>query len=187
MTQTNTPATGQTQATGDPREPESAQTTEKQPKKPKSTTKSPQNLRPRSARANKIIELKETNPALTVREIATLTNCDHSNVVRVLQRYGIVAQEVNEFKDHRAEVLAGLQHRLIQSITSEDIKKAPLGSRILAAAQLYDKERLEVGKTTSNIAQVIFQMPAPAPVPDHLKMIIEEKNSEDNNDGGVSC
>ncbi|MDD4874059.1 MAG: hypothetical protein PHE15_03695 [Dehalococcoidales bacterium] len=169
-TATSTPAIQQTHDIGDPDKPESAQTSEKPHKQPKSTTKSPQNLRPRSARANKIIELKETNPALTVREIATLTNCDHSNVVRVLQRYGIVAQEVNEFKDHRAEVLAGLQHRLIQSITSEDIKKAPLGSRILAAAQLYDKERLETGKSTGNLAMITFQMPTPDPVPEEFKV-----------------
>jgi hypothetical protein len=170
MTQTNTPATTEKLNIGDPEKSETGKTEQKQGKQAKSATKSPKNLRPRSTRANKIIELKETNPALTVREIATLTNCDHSNVVRVLQRYGIVAQEVNEFKDHRAEVLAGLQHRLIQSITSEDIKKAPLGSRILAAAQLYDKERLETGKSTGNLAMITFQMPTPDPVPDEFKV-----------------
>jgi hypothetical protein len=170
MTQPITPATDQTHDIAHPEKPEMGKTEQKHGKQPKSTTKSPQNLRPRSARANKIIELKETNPALTVREIATLTNCDHSNVVRVLQRYGIVAKEVKEFKDHRAEVLAGLQHKLIQSITADDIKKAPLGSRILAAAQLYDKERLETGKSTGNLAMITFQMPTPDPVPDEFKV-----------------
>ena len=170
MTQPITPATDQTHDIAHPEKPEIAKTEQKHGKQPKSTTKSPQNLWPRSARANKIIELKETNPALTVREIATLTNCDHSNVVRVLQRYGIVAKEVKEFKDHMAEVLAGLQHKLIQSITADDIKKAPLGSRILAAAQLYDKERLETGKSTGNLAMITFQMPTPDPVPDEFKV-----------------
>ena len=170
MTQPITQATQRTHDIAHPEKPEMGKTEQKHGKQPKSTTKSPQNLRPRSARANKIIELKETNPALTVREIATLTNCDHSNVVRVLQRYGIVAKEVKEFKDHRAEVLAGLQHKLIQSITADDIKKAPLGSRILAAAQLYDKERLETGKSTGNLAVITFQMPTPQPVPEEFKV-----------------
>jgi predicted transcriptional regulator len=180
MPQTNTPATEQTHDIGQPEKPESAQTTEKQPKQPKSTTKSPQNLRPRSARANKIIELKETNPALTVREIATLTNCDHSNVVRVLQRYGIVAQEVNEFKDHRAEVLAGLQHRLIQSITSEDIKKAPLGTRVLAAAQLYDKERIERGLSNGDQPIMVIIRDKPQPVQVEGKVVDIPKVEQDN-------
>lgn len=166
MTQPITQATPQTPSLGHPDEPEIAKTEQKQP----NSTKSPKNILPRSQRANKIIELKKNNPALTVREIATLTECDHSNVVRVLQRYGIVAKEVKEFKDHRAEVLAGLQHKLIQSITADDIKKAPLGSRILAAAQLYDKERLETGKSTGNLAVITFQMPTPQPVPDEFKV-----------------
>lgn len=140
-----------------------------------------------TAKQQHIIEVKTQNPTLTVRQIAKICDTGHSHVVQTLQRYNISQAEVEDFKANRADILAGLQHRLIKSVTEEDIKKAPLGSRVLAAAQLYDKERLEVGKTTSNIAQVIFQMPAPKPVPDHLKMIIEEKNSEDNNDGGVSC
>jgi hypothetical protein len=160
-----------------------AETIKKKPGKQKDILHA---LQPRSPRRKKIIELKKQNPALSTSEIGKLVDCSHVNVIHVLRRYGLAKQEVNEYKDNRADILAGLQHRLIQSITTEDIKKAPLGSRVLAAAQLYDKERLEVGKTTSNIAQVIFQMPAPKPVPDHLKMIIEEKNSEDNNEGGVS-
>jgi hypothetical protein len=122
--------------------------------KKKQITKSPKNLLPRTARANKIIELKQDNPALTTREIATLTECDHSNVVRVLQRYGIVQEEVNEYKNKRADILAGLQHRLLSSITDADVQKAPLGSRVLAACQIYDKERLERGQSTENIAQI---------------------------------
>jgi hypothetical protein len=95
-----------------------------------------------------------------------------------------VAQEVNEFRDHRAEVLAGLQHRIIQSITSADIKKAPMGSRVLAAAQLYDKERLETGKTTSNLAVVQFQMPAPDPVP--VELLVEAKKTKVEGEGDAN-
>jgi hypothetical protein len=107
-----------------------------------------------NSRADKIIDLKQTNPDLTTREIAKLTDCTHSNVVQILQRYGVVQQEVHDYKTHRADILASLQHRLISSITDEDVKKAPVGSRVLAAAQLYDKERLERGQSTENIAQI---------------------------------
>lgn len=134
----------------------------------------------------KIIDIKQTHPSLNKNEIASIAGCDHAHVIRTLQNYGLIKDDVDDFVNNRAAVFAGMQHRLLKSITDADIQKTPVGSRILATAQLYDKERLEVGKTTSNIAQVIFQMPAPKPVPDHLKMIIEEKNSEDNNDGGVS-
>ena len=84
-------------------------------------------------------------------QIARIQGCDRSNITRVLQRYGAIEQEVEDFKNHRADIFAGLQNRLISSITPDDIKKTPTGSRILAVAQLYDKERLERGLSTQNI------------------------------------
>ena len=111
-----------------------------------------QRLQPKNPRSRKIIELKTTNPELSTTQIGKLVDCSHVNVVRVLQRYGMAQQEVNDYKTNRADILAGLQHRLISSITDEDIKKTPVGSRILAACQIYDKERLERGQSTANIA-----------------------------------
>ena len=75
--------------------------------------------------------------------------------MRTLARYGIEKGQVEEYKAHRADVFAGIQHRLLASCTDEDIKKAPMGSRVLAAAQLYDKERLELDKSTSNIGVLV--------------------------------
>jgi hypothetical protein len=129
----------------------------------------------------KIINTKQAHPRLNTVEIAAVANCDHTHVVRTLQRYGIAKFDVDNFISNRAAIFAGLQHRLLSSLTDDDIKKTPLGSRVLAAAQLYDKERLETGKTTSNLAIVQFQMPAPDPVPDELKNV----KVEDINAGGI--
>lgn len=99
-----------------------------------------------------IIHLKKQNPRATATAIAKLAGADISYTIQVMQRYGLIAQNVNDYKQHRADILAGLQSRLIESITQADIQKAPVGSRVLAAAQLYDKERLERGQSTANIA-----------------------------------
>jgi hypothetical protein len=107
---------------------------------------------PRTAKSKKIIEIKEAHPELSTVQIGKLTDCTHANVIRVLQNYGIIQQDVKDYKENRADVLAGLQHRLISSVTDQDIKKTPVGSRILAVAQLYDKERLERGQSTNNIS-----------------------------------
>lgn len=72
-----------------------------------------------------------------------------------MQRYGITHNLIHDYKSNRADIFAGLQHRLLQSITDEDIKKAPIGSRVLAAAQIYDKERLERGESTQNLHQIV--------------------------------
>lgn len=114
--------------------------------------------RPRQAKVtpkqNAIITLKNQNPALSDNKIATLAGTDPSYTIEVLKRYGLSSTCINDFKKNRAEILAGLQHRLISSITQDDIQKAPVGSRILAACQIYDKERLELGKTTNNTAVI---------------------------------
>ncbi len=98
-----------------------------------------------------IIKTKSEHPDLTTREIAAVAKCSHVNVIETLKRYGIERQPTEDFINHRADVFAGLQHRILKSITDEDIEKSPLGSRVLAVAQIYDKERLERGQSTDNV------------------------------------
>jgi hypothetical protein len=95
-----------------------------------------------------IINLRTQHPNASGREIARIANADPSYTIEVLQRYGLIDKTTQDFKANRADILAGLQHRLISSITDEDIKKTPVGSRILAAAQLFDKEKAELGQST---------------------------------------
>ena len=65
-------------------------------------------------------------------------------------------KEVDKFfVENRAECLQGVQRRLLMSINDDDIKKAPMGSRVLAVAQLYDKERLETNQSTENTALIM--------------------------------
>ncbi len=63
--------------------------------------------------------------------------------------------EMKVFRLNRSDILSGLQKELL-SLTIEDIKKMTAGSRITAAAILYDKERLESNLSTSNIGMSIF-------------------------------
>ena len=102
-----------------------------------------------------IIKVAQEHPDLSLTQIGQLCDVAHTTVMRTLARYGIDKGQVEEYKSHRADVFAGLQHRLLVSCTDDDIKKAPMGSRVLAAAQLYDKERLELDKSTSNVGVVV--------------------------------
>lgn len=100
----------------------------------------------------KIIETHQTHPTLNKSEIATVCKTDHAHVIRTLQAYGLIKDDVDNYIKNRAVILAGMQYRLLSSITQDDIKKTPVGSRILAACQLYDKERLERGESTANVS-----------------------------------
>lgn len=62
--------------------------------------------------------------------------------------------ETQVFQDNRADILANIQMKLLSHLDDDRLKKAPAGSLVLAACQLYDKERLERGMSTANLATI---------------------------------
>jgi hypothetical protein len=109
----------------------------------------------RGSKAPEIIQAVTEHPELTTREIGKLVNCDHSNVIRTLQRYGIEQRETEDYKNHRADILAGIQNRLLKSITEVDIKAMPVGQRLMGYGILFDKERLERNQSTGNFSVIV--------------------------------
>ena len=97
-----------------------------------------------------ILKTKAEHPDLTVREIAAVSKCDHALVVRTLKRYGIKQVNVDQFKRCRADIYAGLQEKVLSSITEDDIKRTSMAARVLSAMQLNTNERLERGMSTNN-------------------------------------
>lgn len=121
----------------------------RQPKTATKTTKQP------THKQAVIITTKQAHPDLTTREIAAIANTDHTHVIKTLQRYGIDREQVDKYKNCRADILAGLQERLLSSITDADVQKTPAIQRITGAAILYDKERLERGQSTDNVSVLV--------------------------------
>ena len=107
---------------------------------------------PKGIPIESIIEYR--SKGLSTREIAALTNCTHSNIVQRLQRIAEDIDTLPHYKSHRADILAINGRRILNSITDEDIKKAPAGQRVMMYGILYDKERLERGESTHNIASI---------------------------------
>ena len=123
-------------------------------KKPTKTNKPGRPRRNTKTKTELIIKTAQEHPDLSTRDIGAIANCSHVNVVTTLKRYNINHEHVKSFKEQRADIFAGLQHRLLSSVTDADIQKTPVGSRILASAQLYDKERLERGQSSENITLI---------------------------------
>jgi hypothetical protein len=111
--------------------------------------------KPLTVKQRKVLATKADHPELTTRQIGKLADCSHVSVINTLDKYGIKNEEVKLFRKDRSNILDGMQSRLLASVTDEDIKKAPLGTRILAACQLYDKSRIEAGKSVDNIMLVL--------------------------------
>lgn len=102
----------------------------------------------------KLLDILQHNPNLTTRQLGKLTDADHSSIVKCFQRYGIKREHMEGYKTNRADLLSGIQDKMLSSITDDDINSATLLQRVTAAAVLYDKERLERGLSTSNAAVV---------------------------------
>ena len=101
----------------------------------------------RKTKTREIIGLA-TNTDASAAEIARTLNLSEQAVYQSLNRHGIKPKRLESFKQHRADILAAFQQKILKHVDEDRLKKAPAGSLILAACQLYDKERLERGQAT---------------------------------------
>jgi predicted DNA-binding protein YlxM (UPF0122 family) len=101
-----------------------------------------------------ILTLAATTPA-TPPEIAESVNTSRQMVHQVLERYGIEPNHAESFKEHRADILAGMQEKILRSIDLDEIKKSPFGTKIMATGILYDKERIERGLSDNNTRPMV--------------------------------
>lgn len=110
---------------------------------------------PKKTSVAKLLKQKALNPSLSIRELAEINGVSKQAVSQMFQRYGIDEAYLEKFKEHRADLFAGLQDTVLATLTSEDIKGASLKDRTIAFGVLYDKERLERGQSTSNVATIL--------------------------------
>jgi hypothetical protein len=121
--------------------------------KPEKPFKPRRQMPKRGSKTEAILTLTTTTPA-TPSQVARAVDTSPALVYRVMERYGIEPNHAQSYKEHRADILAGMQAKILAHVDDERLKKAPAGSLILAACQLYDKERLERDMSTANIASV---------------------------------
>jgi predicted transcriptional regulator len=112
---------------------------------------------PKNIPIETITELRDKG--LSCSQIAKIVGCSKVNVSLRLRYSGYNKGEIKTYKKNRADIFAWMQDKLLSSITEEDIKKTPVGSRILGVAQLYDKERLENDQSSANIAHQVSIAP----------------------------
>ena len=92
--------------------------------------------------------IEYANKGLSYPEVAKLVGCSPENVCQRFKTIDYTPERLKDYKKHRADILSHLGSQLINNISHEDIQKAPLGTKVLAYCQLYDKERLERGQST---------------------------------------
>ena len=99
---------------------------------------------------SRIIELRKRGNSY--KEIGKILGCTKQNVELRLRPFKAEIEALQSFKEQRADVLAVYQQKLLNSLTDSNIKRMPPGTRLTGFGILYDKERLERGQSTDNIA-----------------------------------
>jgi len=119
---------------------------------------SPQPLKTRRpSKTPAILAIATTTPA-TPPEIADAVKVSRQAVHEVLNRYGIKANTVGDYKAHRADILAAAQEKDVKvylSLDEEERKKLIMRRGMVDVGILYDKERLERDLSTQNIQPMV--------------------------------
>ena len=93
---------------------------------------------------------------LTIEEIAKIIGVSQSAIQLAINKWEIEKEETNYYLDNRAIIFAGFQHKILKILTQKlldpsEIKRANLRDLALWFNSLYNNERLERNKSTSNL------------------------------------
>lgn len=98
----------------------------------------------------KAIELR--SKGLTLQDIGNHFGVTKQSIHELFKRHVPYLEVVKEIRNSRADLLTAKGVELLLSLTPDEIKRMPPGSRATAFGIFYDKERLEMEKSTENIA-----------------------------------
>ena len=114
---------------------------------------------PKNINVDQLIHYK-IDKKLSNRDIADLLGCHETTIRYHLNKLNIASlPDYSRNKDH---VLEHLQRAVVQSITQEEIKKAPFGTKLTAIGILQDKIMMIRGEMPSVVLpMVVFGSPPP--------------------------
>jgi predicted DNA-binding protein YlxM (UPF0122 family) len=122
-------------------------------------TKKP--TRPRSRQPYKnsktpaILALATTTNA-TAPEIADTLKISDQAVYEVLKRYNIIPNNLESYKNHKADILAGIQSNIIETLDKDAIKSMSTRDRVMSYGILFDKEQIARGHSSEGKPLVII-------------------------------
>jgi hypothetical protein len=117
-------------------------------------TKKPANKPRKNQKVDKLSAVTCKQNGLTYSQIAKLQNVSPQAIHKSIQHL-LPTQDTEIYKRNRANIFAEIQRKIVTTIDDDCIKDASLLQRITAAGIVYDKERLETGQSTGNIAVLI--------------------------------
>jgi hypothetical protein len=144
------------------------------------TIKDNQISKPIKSKSQKVHELIKAG-CQQVNRLSEAAGCDKALASRILKTYNIKQEHVITYKEHRADIFAGIQQSIMSSINSNDIKKASLFQKAGVVGLLYDKERLERGLADTGSKPLVIIVKGNAQIAVPMQGIEHDKNTSNNN------
>jgi hypothetical protein len=99
-----------------------------------------------------VAKVINNNPGITARELAQTADIAPSTATKYLAKWGINKQELDVFVENRNAIVKDKQRQILDAITSDKLEKATAKDLTVCYGIMLDKDRLESGESTSNIA-----------------------------------
>jgi transposase len=99
-----------------------------------------------------IVKMHQSVAGISNREISRELGIHQNTVADTLAKYGINKQELDTFVENRNSIVKSKQQMILDAITPDKMIKAGVKDLTVAYGIMLDKDRLESGESTSNIA-----------------------------------
>ena len=109
-------------------------------------------LTKREGKINLVKAIELRSKGLSLVDIGNHFHCSKQAVSELLKKHIPYIDVVDEIRKSRASILTAKGIELLLSLTVDDIKSMPPGSRATTFGILYDKERLERDQSTENVS-----------------------------------
>jgi len=106
----------------------------------------------RAEKISAVTKMVQSHPNATVREIAAGAGVSKTTAQAYLSKWGINKTELDTFVENRNSIVKSKQQLVLDALTQEKANKSTFKDLAVAYGILLDKDRLESGESTSNIA-----------------------------------
>jgi len=108
----------------------------------------------RAVQVKKLIAAGVQSPALIAQTVGVAPN----TAKHYLDKYGINVSSIELYAKDRVNILRAIQERITTELLSRSLEKVPYRDLVVSKGILYDKERLEMGKSTQNVASILAKV-----------------------------
>ena len=100
----------------------------------------------------RVVEEYKNNPNITMTKLGEKAGVARQTASAYLAKHGINKAELDQFVENRNAIVKSKQRMILDAITPEKVEKAPMRDLAVSYGILLDKDRLESGESTSNVA-----------------------------------